>query len=121
MPRYDAPGPAWVLATLLALALGGCSGDDPGFGRWHEVRPTQAAALDSEQQAMIEQLEAIGYLDGSRAPSENRTISVYDESRLAPGLNFYTSGHEPSAILMDMRGNPLHRWHKTFFEIWPDV
>ena len=36
------------------------------------------------------------------------------------GLNFYTSGHAPEALLVDMDGALVHRWRRAFREIWPD-
>jgi hypothetical protein len=45
---------------------------------------------------------------------------VHDRARALPGLNFYTSGHAPEAVLMDMEGRTLHRWTYDFWKIWPD-
>jgi hypothetical protein len=87
---------------------------DPGPGRWHPVRE----GFPAEQQALIEQLEAIGYASGS-ARSDARGVTVHDPDRTRAGLNFYTSGHGPEAILMDMDGNEIHRWRHDFDEVWP--
>lgn len=88
-------------------------------GRWHRVRPLNDT-LTPEQREKIERLESIGYVGGSRTPRTEEVVPVYDRDRAYPGLNFYTSGHAPGAILMDMEGKVLHTWTKTLREIWPD-
>jgi hypothetical protein len=47
-------------------------------------------------------------------------VTVHDPARAWQGLNFYTSGHAPEAVLMDMDGAVLHRWHFEFLEAFPD-
>jgi outer membrane protein assembly factor BamB len=37
------------------------------------------------------------------------------------GLNLYVSGHAAEAVLMDMRGNTLHRWRYPLRRLWPDL
>jgi hypothetical protein len=37
-----------------------------------------------------------------------------------PGLNLVVSAHAPEALLMDMDGRMLHRWHRDPREVWPD-
>ena len=67
-----------------------------------------------------QQLEAIGYLDGSVPPAREGTVVTYDAARAYNGLNFFSSGHAPEALLMDMDGNVLHRWRYAFDDVWPD-
>jgi len=81
-------------------------------GRWN---PVDDAAM-SEQ---IDQLRAIGYLSGSDAAPEATGIMLHDPDAAAQGLNLYTSGHAPEAILMDMEGAELHRWSYAFGDVWP--
>lgn len=76
--------------------------------------------LGVEQRERIRALEEIGYVDGSALPSALRGVTFHDRERAQPGLNFYTSGHGPEAILCDMDGNELHRWRYDFRDIWPD-
>ncbi len=47
-------------------------------------------------------------------------VTVHDEKRAWSGLNFYVSGDEPGAVLMDMDGNVLHRWTCTLDKAWPE-
>jgi hypothetical protein len=35
------------------------------------------------------------------------------------GYTLYTSGHEGSAILLDMQGREVHRWNAPFSKVWP--
>lgn len=96
-------------------------------GRWREFGTHKFdEALTREQREMIEQLEAIGYVSGSRdAPTDGARgtpsgVVVNDASRASPGFNFYTSGHAPEAILTDVAGRELHRWQYDFWDAWPD-
>jgi hypothetical protein len=99
-------------------ALSAGTGDGPG--RWAEA-PERAAdeARSREQQRIIEQLQAIGYLSGSTAPRGNG-ITQHDPAGAWTGINLYTSGHEPGAILMDMEGRELHRWKYEYRDAFPD-
>ncbi len=93
-------------------------------GRWHsvgwrEVPFEEQRGLTEEQRAEIERLRSIGYLRGSQpAPVVQSGVTVYDKSRAHDGLNFYTSGDAPSAVLMDMQGRVLHRWEHGYIEAW---
>jgi len=90
-------------------------------GRWRPLRTAGPdAALTAEQRAQIAQLEAIGYLAGSAPARESRGVTRHDASPAFRGLNFYTSGHAPVAVLTDMAGTVLHTWRKAFREVWPN-
>jgi hypothetical protein len=92
----------------------------PRSGRWRRVRDGSAEREPSLRE-QIEKLEAIGYVDGSQ-PAPGRTgVVVHDRERAYTGLNFYVSGHAPEAVLMDMDGAVLHRWHHEFLESFPDL
>jgi len=119
-----------ALVLLVALAFAGCDTsedeaarpavvpgeewNEPG-GRWHML--IEGPTTD-EQREEIQKLRAIGYVGGSEEPPEVTGVTVYDRARALPGLNFYTSGHSPGAILMDMEGNVLHEWHYDFIDAW---
>ncbi|MHC5209190.1 MAG: arylsulfotransferase family protein [Planctomycetota bacterium] len=115
--------PAHIL--LLFATLGAClpaCGDagsgaptaDPGApeGRWHTAR-------EERIEAQIEELSAVAYLSGTKPARERNGILAYDEERAWDGLNLYTSGHAPVAILMDMEGQPLHEWRCPFERAMP--
>jgi hypothetical protein len=116
---------ALSLLALLASLFGACDrGDfapDPPPGRWRKFRTHQFdAGLTEQQRAEIRKLEALGYASGSRAPASEAVVTRFQTDRAQPGLNFFTSGHAPEAVLMDMRGNVLHRWRYDFDAVWPD-
>ncbi len=91
-------------------------------GRWREVVPPEASAEDltEEQRRQLEQLESIGYLGASRPAGAASGVTVHDRGRAFQGLNFYSSGHEPGAVLTDMDGTVLHTWRCDFLDAWPD-
>ena len=84
-------------------------------GRWNRVAAAGAGELADE----IDELRAIGYLSGSSAAPDASGVLLHDPDAAAGGLNLYTSGHAPEAILMDMDGAVLHRWRREFGEVWP--
>ena len=94
----------------------------PGHnGRWRKRRtPGPTQQLTEEQQEAIERLEAIGYLSGTEEGSGETGVTRYDRQRACQGLNFFTSGHGPEAILMDMEGKILHQWRRDFRDVWPN-
>jgi hypothetical protein len=88
-------------------------------GRWRKARssvPGEVGTTDAEHEELYDQLLALGYATGSQAPS-GQGISVYDETMAFEGFNFYTSAHDEIAVLMDMRGNVLHEWRKSFSDV----
>jgi len=94
-------------------------------GRWHIDERSgftveEHGRLTEEQQAEIERLESIGYLDGSQPVPEESGVTVYDPERALDGLNFYTTGDVPGAVLMDMHGKVLHKWAYSYIRAWVD-
>ena len=92
-------------------------------GRWHghgwmEVSPEEERNLTAEQRMEFARLRSLGYLSGSSPAPVNTGVVVYDGQRTSDGLNFYTSGHFPGAVLMDMAGNRLHEWRMGFADAW---
>lgn len=89
-------------------------------GRWRRITVPPRSAADHEQSRLIDRLEAIGYVAGSRkAPGLSR-VTRYDPKRAYNGVNLYTSGHAPVAILLDMDGTAVHRWERSYRSVWPD-
>lgn len=89
-----------------------------GTGRFRKRR-SEAPELSEAQQAEIEQLAAIGYLEGTKAAHAQEGVTRYDPERSAGGVNLYVSAHAPEALLMDMEGRILHRWVRPSADIWP--
>ena len=83
------------------------------------VRNSDQTVMDDEAFA---KLIALGYLQGYNPASHLKGVTVNKEDRVYNGLNFYLSGHAPEALLIDMNGNVLHRWHyKNAEDIWPNM
>ena len=118
-----------LVVVLISCTLWACPGASPPAdetkppkrpGFWEKsTRDAPALALTKEQQRQIEQLEAIGYVEGTEPGRGRSLISVYDEEKTEPGLNLLISGHDAEATLMDPDGNILHRWAYPFKAIWP--
>jgi len=92
-------------------------------GRWRPATSDSlpfAGKLSEEQLAEVERLRSIGYMAGSRPAGYEKGVVAHDRSRACPGLNLYTSGHFPGAVLMDMDGSVLHLWERSFRDVWPD-
>jgi hypothetical protein len=87
-------------------------------GRWSSRRelPPESAVSDEDRQ----RLGALGYLDASRAEAR-AGVTVYKSDEVAPGLNFYTSGHAPEAVLVDSHGKELHRWRCEIERAFPAI
>lgn len=97
-----------LLLGFLLLGHTGCERDRQG-----------ASGDEAEtQRALEEQLAALGYVTGSEPRGPQRGVVVHDPARVQPGLNFYTSGHEPGAVLMDLEGRVLHTWSADFESIF---
>lgn len=67
----------------------------------------------------IEQLQALGYVDGTYDPRTDLTNVVVNETaKASPGYNFYTSHLQTGAHLVDMDGREIHRWHTEDLGDW---
>jgi hypothetical protein len=87
-----------------------------GTGRWRLARNADQMIVDDES---FSKLIALGYLQGYNPAPHLKNITVNKEEQVYNGLNFYVSGHAPEALLIDMEGNVLYRWHyKNAEDIW---
>ena len=92
-------------------------GETQDKGRWRLARNPDQMVVDDEA---FSKLIALGYLQGYNPAPELKNVTVHNKERVYNGLNFYVSGHAPEALLIDMEGNVLHRWHyKNAGDIWP--
>ena len=82
-----------------------------GTGRWSVARPRDVESLSDGEREKLSRLMSLPYLQGYKEAPEIQNVSIYDPKKAYDGLNLYTSGHGPEAILMDMTGAVLHRWH----------
>jgi hypothetical protein len=93
----------------------------PEAGVWGRFRTHQFDdGLDAEQRERIARLEALGYASGVEPPPAASRVTRHDPAQAFAGSNLYSSAHRPEAILMDMGGTVLHRWHLPFETVWPD-
>lgn len=94
-------------------------GDRPPETRYqvHRPRGGQSAEMSEEE---LRRIEAMGYLPGVMPARAVTGVTVHDAGRVHAGLNLYTSGHGPEAVLMDMGGRVLHRWRLDIREGLPD-
>lgn len=109
-----------LIAAVYTVVTGRHRGDaDPLVGAWNPVRaPADTADADAERR--LKALQTIPYLSGyETAPTEDH-VTVYDRGSAYDGLNLYTSGHAAVAILMNMRGDVVHRWKLDFVDAFPD-
>lgn len=52
------------------------------------------------------------------ARTAQRGVTVYDHKKAFSGLTLYTSGDAPVARLINMDGQIVHQWDRTFSSIW---
>lgn len=96
----------------------------PPDGFWHLSRPVSSRpgreGTDPRERA---RLLSLPYLGGRAAAGEQAPLGVvlHDPARALSGLNLYTSGHGPEAVLMDMEGHPVHRWRLPFEQAFPEM
>jgi hypothetical protein len=99
----------------------------PASGKWRPARTAgpgaDGAAGTAEAAAKApEALLAVPYLQGYRpAGAGAETVAVHRPGDLWPGLNFYTSGHDSEAVLLDMAGRVLHRWGYALRDLRPEL
>lgn len=86
----------------------------PG-GRWHLRTPSRQPAVPDDRARDLARLISLGYAAGTVAAGDEGTgVTVHDPTRATKGVNLYTSGHAPEALLLDMAGQVLHRWGITY-------
>lgn len=92
----------------------------PPAGRWRPaVAEAQDRTLTEEELDRLEGLKTLGYLAGQDAAPATGGVVLHEADAAWDGLNLYTSGHAPEAILMDMDGRVLHRWTRNWDDIYP--
>lgn len=85
-------------------------------GRWRLAAPNKPSGASGEDLARSISLP---YLAGSQSPSARSGVTIWDRRRAYPGVNLYTSGHAPEAILIDLAGRTLRRWRYPFERAFP--
>ncbi|MEQ8327117.1 MAG: arylsulfotransferase family protein [Parvibaculum sp.] len=54
------------------------------------------------------------------ARSDDKGVVAHDAATALEGYTLYTSSHEPSAFLVDMKGREVHRWFIPPEKIWTE-
>jgi hypothetical protein len=73
--------------------------------------PRRRGIVTRSANPTLEQLEALGYVDGTEDPRRDVSgVIVNETARTSPGYNFYTSRLQAGARLIDMGGREIHRW-----------
>jgi len=91
-------------------------------GRWRRLAGRGAGSSSAVPDGdLAARLEALGYARGTLPAPPRSGVVRHDPERAGAGLNFYTSGHAPEAVLMDMDGEGVHRWRYAFEDAFPEV
>ena len=72
-------------------------------------------------QDSMEQLKTLPYLQGTHKARENTSVTVNKTVSEDQAYNLYNSAHAAQAFLIDMGGNEVHRWARSFKEAFPGL
>ena len=119
-----------IVAILMLLEHTGCSNPttrDTMEGQSGTIqKPDNAKTvvqtegeLTASQLEMIQQLEAIGYLDGVNPAPQQTGVTVHNKELTCAGPTLYVSGHGYACII-DMEGKRLHSWDYKLTDVWPE-
>lgn len=96
------------------------SPDESPGGRFYRAHKRSLEPLTASQKEEIARLQSLGYMAGSVFPQTTGGVLRHNRQSSHHGLNLYSSGHGPEAVLMNMEGKTIHRWRRAFHEIWPE-
>jgi hypothetical protein len=112
-----------VLASLaISLSCGSEieGNESPSPTHTRSVLESESAGPSRVESPSIDELSALGYVDGTEPARPSKGVTKHDPLRVAPGLNLITSGHAPVALLMNLQGEVVHEWRAEFSEVFPD-
>jgi hypothetical protein len=93
----------------------------PRAGRWAENRPgPDESELTDEQRAEMARLAELGYASGVHAGGGRSGVTRHTPGSTAAGMLQLTSAHGPTSMLLDDKGNILHRWQYGFRKAFPE-
>ena len=75
----------------------------------------QAAEALRLKRAYLDDQYGSNLWEPERGPT--RGVTVHLPRRTQPGLTLYSSGHGPSALLIDLQGRVLHEWNRPFRDV----
>ena len=91
-------------------------------GRWRKTGSlSNNRPVSEKQRRMIEKLQSIGYLTGSKPAPAESDVTVYNDKLAYNSLNLIVSGHAPEALLITMSGDIIHRWSCGLTKAWPEL
>ncbi len=104
-----------IMEFLFVLAPGFVArgNDAPSLVDPPVVRDAERANID---QADLERLRALGYVEVADLPPERMEVLgvvVRDDTRIEPGLTFFTNALDCSAMLIDRAGKVMHEWRAS--------
>jgi len=115
-----------VQAVTVAAAMLLCACTDQqsptsqgGASAIEEAKPANSAELQQQRQLVksrsraleVEQLEALGYVEGTDDPESGLSdVVIHVEGKTNGGYNFYNSHGDRGAQLIDMDGRMVHEW-----------
>lgn len=88
-----------------------------GFGRW---RPRNNSQKNKKIREKMKELSSLSYLQGYNPAPLKSGVTIHNSEKVYKGLNFFTSGHQPAAFIMDMKGDILFKWEYYYWNIWPE-
>ena len=100
-----------VFALGFVLLLSACEEPEP---------QAESATGIPDETELLERLTAIGYVAGTDAPTSRSGVTLHERRAVAAGVNLMTSGHGPTALLIDMDGEVLHTWQADFGTLFPE-
>jgi len=107
------------VAALLAVAAGGfLAGRVVGVAQLDA--PTASSAAAPEPDDTREQLMALGYVSGTDPLPSQTGVTLSQRDKTQEGLNLVVSGSGPTAWLMEMDGEVLHRWQYDYNSAFPE-
>jgi len=85
----------------------------------HRPTPLRKVIEARAPNLTFQQLQALGYVDGTYDPnSDLADVVLNDSDKTSPGYNFYSSRQQRGARLIDMDGRELYRWRTSDKGAW---
>lgn len=112
---------AFVLAiAFLAFVAGSLMGvSQTGPAAYFHDAYRAGTALLEKRRAFADDPYGTDLWNQSR--TERQGVTIHDPEQATDGLTLYTSGHAPAAFLMNMDGEVVHSWERTFSSIWDET
>jgi hypothetical protein len=99
--------------SIAVLVLSAACSSVPERERVAKAQQEDEAAASSVEipEETLEALEALGYFPRARTDNPDERGVTTHAGVASPGLNLYSSRSRASALLTDLGGRVLHRWH----------